>query len=62
VFRKYTVVGLPTTYLIGRDGSLLARGVGGRDWTKAEGQELIRGLLTERPSMPAPAPSREGGN
>lgn len=62
VFRKYTVVGLPTTYLIGRDGSLLARGVGGRDWTKAEGQELIRGLLTERPPLPAPPPSREGGN
>jgi cytochrome c biogenesis protein CcmG, thiol:disulfide interchange protein DsbE len=31
VFRQYTVMRLPTTYLIGRDGSLLARGVEGRN-------------------------------
>jgi cytochrome c biogenesis protein CcmG/thiol:disulfide interchange protein DsbE len=62
VFRKYTVMGLPTTYLIGRDGTLLARGVGGRDWTKAGGEELIRALLTTGPALPAPPPSREGGN
>jgi thiol-disulfide isomerase/thioredoxin len=30
VFRDYLVAGMPTTYLIGRDGTLLARGVGGR--------------------------------
>jgi peroxiredoxin len=62
VFRKYTVMGLPTTYLISRDGTLLARGVGGRDWTRSDGQELIRVLLTEEPSSPAPHPSREEGN
>ncbi|MGH8070751.1 MAG: TlpA disulfide reductase family protein, partial [Candidatus Entotheonellia bacterium] len=62
VFRKYTITGLPTTYLIGRDGSLLARGVGGRDWTRSKGQELIRVLLTEGPTLPAPPPNREGGN
>ena len=45
VFRDYAVMGLPTTYLIGREGSLLARGVGGRDWTKAEGKDLIQALL-----------------
>jgi peroxiredoxin len=46
VSRAYTVMGLPTTYVIGRDGVLLARGVGGRDWTRAEGQALIQGLLS----------------
>lgn len=45
VFRDYLVAGMPTTYLIGRDGQLLARGIGGRDWTRAEAQELIRTLL-----------------
>jgi peroxiredoxin len=45
VFRDYLVVGMPTTYLIGRDGQLLARGIGGRDWTRAEAQELIRTLM-----------------
>ena len=49
VFRDYSVTGMPTTYLIGRDGRLLARGVGGRDWTRAEGQELIRDLLKKAP-------------
>jgi peroxiredoxin len=45
VFRDYAVMGLPTTYLIGREGTLLAQGVGGRDGTKAEGKGLIRALL-----------------
>ena len=29
VFRDYLVAGMPTTYLIGRDGTMLARGIGG---------------------------------
>jgi thiol-disulfide isomerase/thioredoxin len=49
VFRDYSVAGMPTTYLIGRDGKLLARGVGGRDWTRAEGQDLIRNLVQKTP-------------
>ncbi len=49
VFRDYSVAGMPTTYLIGRDGKLLARGVGGRDWTRAEAQELIRNLIKKAP-------------
>jgi peroxiredoxin len=54
VFRAYSVMGLPTTYLIGRDGTLLARGVGGRDWTRAEGQALIHELLTQGPTALTP--------
>lgn len=45
VFRAYSVTGMPTTYLIGRDGAILARGIGGRDWTRPEAHELIRELL-----------------
>jgi thiol-disulfide isomerase/thioredoxin len=45
VFRDYLVAGMPTTYLIDRNGTLLARGVGGRDWTRAEAQQLIQELL-----------------
>jgi thiol-disulfide isomerase/thioredoxin len=45
VFRDYLVMGMPTTYLISRDGQLLAQGIGGRDWTRAEAQELIRALV-----------------
>ena len=50
VFRDYSVMGLPTTYLSGREGKLLARGVGGRDWRRAEGKDLIRGLLAGAPA------------
>jgi peroxiredoxin len=49
VFRDYSVAGMPTTYLIGRNGNLLARGVGGRDWTRAEAQELIRDMVKKAP-------------
>jgi thiol-disulfide isomerase/thioredoxin len=45
VFRDYLVAGMPTTYLIDRNGMLLARGVGGRDWTRAEALQLIQELL-----------------
>jgi peroxiredoxin len=50
VFRDYLVAGMPTTYLIGRDGKLFARGIGGRDWTRAEAQELIRTLVKKGPT------------
>jgi peroxiredoxin len=50
VFRDYLVAGMPTTYLIGREGKLLARGIGGRDWTRAEAQELIRTLVKKGPT------------
>jgi peroxiredoxin len=49
VFRDYLVAGMPTTYLIGRDGQLLARGIGGRDWMRTEAHELIRALVRKNP-------------
>jgi peroxiredoxin len=51
VFRDYLVAGMPTTYLIGRDGQFLARGIGGRDWMRAEAHELIRTLLKKGPGQ-----------
>ena len=62
VFRDYSVMGLPTTYLISREGKLLARGVGGRDWTRAEGKDLIRELLAGAPAQSKPDRSVEGRN
>jgi peroxiredoxin len=54
VFRDYLVVGMPTTYLIGRDGTMLARGVGGRDWTRAEALQLIQELIKRTPVAAQP--------
>lgn len=62
VFRDYQVMGLPTTYLIGREGTLLARGVGGRDWTRSEGKDLIRALLAGVPTAPQSDPSLTAGD
>jgi peroxiredoxin len=62
VSRDYAVMGLPTTYLIGRDGTLLARGVGGRDWTRGEGKDLIRGLLAGGPTPAQSDPNIAGGD
>jgi peroxiredoxin len=62
VFRDYAVTGLPTTYLISREGALLARGVGGRDWTKAEGKDLIRALLGGGSVESSRNKNLEGGN
>ena len=56
VFRDYLVAGMPTTYLIDRDGTLLARGVGGRDWTRAEAIELIKELIQKTPIVVQPGP------
>jgi peroxiredoxin len=54
VSRDYLVSGMPTTYLIGRDGMLLARGVGGRDWTRAEALALIKALVKPAPEAQQP--------
>jgi peroxiredoxin len=62
VFRDYQVMGLPTTYLISREGTLLARGVGGRDWTRADAKDLIRALLAGAPEASKRDPGIVGGN
>lgn len=51
--RLYGVIGLPTTFVIGRDGRAVAFGVGPRDWASRPARALIEALLAE-PALPAP--------
>jgi thiol-disulfide isomerase/thioredoxin len=50
----YGVVGIPTTFLIGRDGRAVAFGVGPREWASPPARTLIQALLAE--PVPAPRP------
>lgn len=43
----YGVVGIPTTFLVGRDGRAVALAVGPRDWGGETARSLIRALLAE---------------
>jgi cytochrome c biogenesis protein CcmG, thiol:disulfide interchange protein DsbE len=49
----YGVIGLPTTFVLGRDGRAVAFGVGPRDWASATARALIEALLAE-PASRAP--------
>ncbi len=46
----YGVIGLPATFLVGRDGRAVARAVGPRDWESAPARAIIRALLSEAAS------------
>lgn len=48
--KAYGVWGTPTVYVIDREGRLLARIVGPRDWTKREARRFVEELLATRPS------------
>lgn len=43
---RYGVFGPPTVYVIDREGRLLARGVGPRDWTSPAARRLLDTLLS----------------
>jgi cytochrome c biogenesis protein CcmG/thiol:disulfide interchange protein DsbE len=45
--KSYGVIGLPTSFLIGRDGRAVARAIGPREWGSAEARALIESLLME---------------
>lgn len=45
--RTYAVRGIPTSYLIGRDGTVLAMTVGGRDWMAPSVLKAIESLLDD---------------
>ena len=47
ISRAYGVIGLPTTFLVGRDGRPVALAIGGRAWGSAEARALIQALLAE---------------
>ncbi len=44
---SYGVIGLPTTFLIGRDGRTVGLAVGPREWSSVPGRAIIQALLTE---------------
>ena len=50
----YGVIGLPTSFVVARDGRAVAFGVGPREWSGAPARALIVALLAERsaPSRP----------
>lgn len=50
--KKYGVIGIPTTFLIGRDGRAVAFAVGPRAWGSPPARALLHALLAE----PAPRP------
>ncbi len=49
----YGVIGLPATFVVGRDGRAVAFGIGSREWASAPARALLEALLAE------PVPRRE---
>ena len=49
VSRRFTVRGLPTTVLIGRDGQAIGRAVGPRSWDSRESIALVQDVLRHQP-------------
>jgi peroxiredoxin len=47
VRKKYEVVGLPMSYLIGRDGRISGRTLGIREWDSDKANELVTELLSQ---------------
>ncbi len=45
VNRAYGVTGTPTVFVIGRDGKLVARALGTKDWTGPTGRALLQALV-----------------
>jgi hypothetical protein len=46
---KYGVWGPPTSYLVDREGRLLARGAGPRDWSSPAARKLLEDVLESLP-------------
>lgn len=50
--RVYGVFGTPTFYVIDRQGRLIGRGVGARDWASDRARELLEALVETPPARP----------
>lgn len=48
VTREYGVRALPVSFLVGRDGNIRWRAIGGRDWQSAEARKLFAQLVAEK--------------
>ena len=51
--KKYGVIGIPTSFLVGRDGRAVALAVGPRAWGSPPARAILQALLSE----PAPRPA-----
>lgn len=49
VSREYGVRALPVTFLIGRDGNIVWRAMGGRDWESAQARRYFAQLVARKP-------------
>ncbi len=47
VFAQYSVPGLPTSYLLDRQGRIVSGEVGARDWSGAAARQVVEALLSE---------------
>jgi peroxiredoxin len=45
VSAAYHITATPTAFLIGRDGKLIAKAIGTKDWTSEPGRALLQRLL-----------------
>jgi len=45
---RYAIRGLPSSYLIGRDGKIIGRIIGERDWSSASARAMLAGLLKQK--------------
>lgn len=48
ISREYGVRALPVTFLIGRDGNIVWRAIGGRDWGDARAQAYFARIVTAK--------------
>ena len=48
VSREYGVRALPVSFLIGRDGNIVWRAIGGRDWESANSRQYFAQLVTDK--------------
>jgi peroxiredoxin len=60
VYRAYQATGVPETFMLDRDGRLVERLIGPRDWDQPRYQEAVRRLLTA--SGPAQSPAGVSGD
>ena len=58
VTARFGVIGLPTTFLIGRDGRAVALAVGAREWTSATALDIAETLLADPAGEAGPRGTR----
>ncbi len=51
IAKAYGVIGLPSTFLVGRDGRPVALAIGEREWANEDGRAFIRALLAQPASL-----------